>query len=553
MRNHRFMKLISQIVLWFCYSLAAGTPVTMDRYCDDFSKYSFVSDGSPNWLVHSGSWEVTNGVLRQVDFSQTETLIFLDKYSFSDCKIKVRFNPSGALEGVRAAGVVFRAVDYQNFYYVHFDSRNSQVVLVRHSPTNIWIVIERCRNVKIANNEWHNAEVSAIGNRIKVSLDDNVLIEKEDRFLSAGRVGLRCGQGIVEFDDYEVTGQPADDSQWVFERQQKDTKTLRLETPRVLATTKGGYFPVMVSLGGNKLGAVIRAGAGHVGIGGRLDWISSDDGGYTWSEPGVLVDSPWDDRNPAIVTLKDGKLLVIYSEASTYQEDGTFSFNAGNYKLFAVESSDNGKTWSAKRAIELQGHDNGSVYGQGIVLTNGDILVPFYWHGGGFIRSIDGGETWNAHIIMLQGCSEIAFLEVNPGEILAICRSDGLFAMRSQDNGNTWTKPERLTSKGQHPASIIKLQDGKVLLTYGSRIRPYGIVVAISDDLGLTFPDSQKAFITWDSTNTDSGYPSAVELENGSVAIIHYAVGSKILPWKIQAQCSILSAEALRNVLQQNR
>ncbi len=530
-------------------TVAAVTASEVFSYKDNFENYPFLSDASPNWVSHNGRWEVVNGHLRQLDKVLNGGLIFLDGKSFSDCQIKVKFNPTGDEKGVRAAGVIFRAKDCKNFYWIHFDSRNSQVVLARCATNNGWIVIQRAPKNKMVNGQWHDAEVTAVGNLITVKLNGKVVIEKEDNALTEGRVGLRVGQGLISFDDFEVTGRLADDSKFVMTKADEDKATQRLNVPRVISSKNCGYFPVMVHLGGQKLGAVIRAGAGHIGIKGRLDWITSEDGGKTWSKPTVIVDSPYDDRNPAAYVTKDGKIVVLYAEASMYDEQGQWSPKSGFYKLFQVESTDGGKTWSEKKSIEFEGHINYNVYGQGITLANGDILVPWYWSGGGFIRSTDGGKTWTApQVIMKQGCSEIAFVEVAENEILAMARADGLFAMRSLDNGKTWSAPERVTEKGLHPASIIKLADGRLFMAYGSRLRPYGVKVAISNDNGKTWKKENTAFVTWDSANTDCGYPSAVQLADGSVAIISYAVGSEILTWDAHSQCVVLSPEVLKKL-----
>ncbi|MBI1924373.1 exo-alpha-sialidase, partial [Candidatus Poribacteria bacterium] len=61
-----------------------------------------------------------------------------------------------------------------------------------------------------------------------------------------------------------------------------------------------GYFPVLINPHGEDILAVVRAGAGHVGITGRLDAVRSPDGGKTWTAPAVIVDSEVDDRNPAV-------------------------------------------------------------------------------------------------------------------------------------------------------------------------------------------------------------------------------------------------------------
>ena len=124
----------------------------------------------------------------------------------------------------------------------------------------------------------------------------------------------------------------------------------RLESAeRIVAVKGGGYFPVLIKLQDRMLGAALRGGAPHVGIEGRLDWIHSEDGGRTWSEPSVIVDSEFDDRNPALGQMSDGTIVMSYAEASTYNSDGKFDISVGAYILYYVTSADNGKTWSEKR------------------------------------------------------------------------------------------------------------------------------------------------------------------------------------------------------------
>lgn len=99
----------------------------------------------------------------------------------------------------------------------------------------------------------------------------------------------------------------------------------RLEGVEDFPVVKGaGYFPVLVKLKDGTLGAAVRGGDGHVGIKGRLDWIHSEDGGTTWSEPAVLADSRWDDGNAGVGVMPDGTVVMAYAEASTYNDEGEF-------------------------------------------------------------------------------------------------------------------------------------------------------------------------------------------------------------------------------------
>jgi hypothetical protein len=79
---------------------------------------------------------------------------------------------------------------------------------------------------------------------------------------------------------------------------------------RSLAVKNQGYSPVALRLRDGRIAVVLRGGAGHLEIQGRLDIIFSGDGGRTWTSPVVVVDSPVDDRNPALGQARDRTLVV---------------------------------------------------------------------------------------------------------------------------------------------------------------------------------------------------------------------------------------------------
>src|SRR6266550_6524219 len=81
-------------------------------------------------------------------------------------------------------------------------------------------------------------------------------------------------------------------------------------------------FPVAIHLKNGDVLAVLRGGAPHIGVKGRLDLVRSTDHGQTWSAPWTAVDEQFDDRNPAMGQLKDGTVVLAYSIASGYDATG---------------------------------------------------------------------------------------------------------------------------------------------------------------------------------------------------------------------------------------
>src|SRR5213078_2826673 len=69
---------------------------------------------------------------------------------------------------------------------------------------------------------------------------------------------------------------------------------------RSLVVSGQGYFPVALRLQDGRIAVVLRGGAAHLGIKGRLDMVYSSDEGKSWTRPTLVVDSPLDDRNPAL-------------------------------------------------------------------------------------------------------------------------------------------------------------------------------------------------------------------------------------------------------------
>jgi len=89
----------------------------------------------------------------------------------------------------------------------------------------------------------------------------------------------------------------------------------------------------------------------------------------------------------------------------------------------------------------------------------------------------------------------------------------------SVDEGHTWSSPRALNFHGS-PPHLLRHSSGALLLTYGYRSTPYGQRVAISRDEAQTW--EHDWIIRDDGPDSDLGYPSTVELGDGSLFTICY-------------------------------
>ena len=312
---------------------------------------------------------------------------------------------------------------------------------------------------------------------------------------------------------------------------------------RVAVMTHGGYFPVAIRLASGEVLAVMRGGAPHVGRAGRLDLAISRDGGKTWSEPWTAVNGPEDERNPALGQLADGTILLAYAVLSGYDASGLKLPPKGeqwNFDgVYLMRSRDKGKTWTKPVRSEAihdfyAGHGAVSPYGKIVQLADGTVIMAVYfafYDGRGdesyIFRSKDGGKTWGDPTLLGKGSNETAVLDLGGGRLLAAMRSakgGHLAVTRSDDRGYHWSEPAEITKDGEHPADLIRLADGRVLITYGERNAPMGARAALSRDGGMIWDAAGTVVISGDSPTGDCGYPSSVETAKGEIVTLYYQV-----------------------------
>jgi len=316
---------------------------------------------------------------------------------------------------------------------------------------------------------------------------------------------------------------------------------------RSLVVSGQGYFPVAIRLQDGRIAVVLRGGAPHVGIQGRLDMVFSSDEGRTWTKPALVIDSPLDDRNPALGQASDGALVVGYLRNGNYDDNGRYDPKLEKpIGTWVTRSVDGGQTWSESALIDTADIGWGSPYGKILVMPDGAMLMPIY---GGPIRapgekgaetdnsyvyrSTDNGKTWQRYATPgPQRFNETALVRLNSGRLLAAMRSQNkgdVSLSDSSDDGKTWSEPQPLTPAKVHPADLILLPDERILLVTGYRIGPFGVRGIVGDKHGK-FDYENRFILVNDATSTDCGYPSSVVLKDGRIFTVYYAVGSKDNP-----------------------
>ena len=306
-----------------------------------------------------------------------------------------------------------------------------------------------------------------------------------------------------------------------------------------------GYFPVVATPDGKECAVVLRSGAGHVGLGGRLDLVCSRDEGATWEAPQTIVDSELDDRNPAWGFAPDGTLVLAYHWQGSYDEEGRWTPEMGRVHTRTIRSRDCGRTWEDDRPLDFSALDGASPFGKIRGDEDGTLYMPIYGDHKvpdlkGYVevepadsptyllRSRDGGRTWGDPVLVALGLNEADVLFLPDGDWLFVSRSErgaALYSCRSSDRGETWGEVQQVTSEHEHPPDLTLLSNGCVLLLFGCRNPPFGVQGLISCDGGRSW-DARRLLLADDLPGRDIGYPSTVRLDSGRLVTVYYSAGN---------------------------
>lgn len=340
--------------------------------------------------------------------------------------------------------------------------------------------------------------------------------------------------------------------------------------------SKHGYFgwPTAVRLKNGKI-AVVASGfrLGHICPFGKTVIAYSNNEGRSYTYPAPVIDTVLDDRDGGIAAFGDSGVIITSFNLSIAFHRRCVGNNAYSLAYLNTVTQEEEKT--ALGSMFRLSYDNGVTFGpiykSPITSPHGPVALPdgtLLWVGTTYScddTRVMGVNNIQAYRIHLDGrmtyVGEIANpvhgdLNPRPCEPHTVVLQDGtilthirvqhtaelftLYQSESFDCGNSWTKPHQiLADRGGAPSHLLCHSSGVLIATYGFRgdplyTAPYGIRVMFSMDRGKTWEVDREIY--QNQVSFDLGYPSTVELHDGSLLTVFYATPAVGQPAVIMQQ-----------------
>ena len=338
---------------------------------------------------------------------------------------------------------------------------------------------------------------------------------------------------------------------------------------------KHNYFawPTIARLQDGKI-AVVASGfrRRHICPFGKTVISYSYDEGNTYTLPAPVIDTALDDRDGGIVPFGDKNVIVTsFNNKIIFQRKFADAYDNAYLDTITPEEEDKALGVNFRISNDC-GITFGKIHKSPVTSPHGPVELPdgtLLWVGRMFnpldveekedecvrafkinpdgttefvgeIENIDyeGTKTLSCepHCIVLKDGTILCHIRiqtyyygVDPKTIFTIFQSE------SKDNGKTWSKPKQiLEQQGGAPAHLFRHSSGMLVCTYGYRQTPFGIKVMFSKDEGKTWDTDNDLYIN--HVSDDIGYPSTVELKDGSLLTVFYARTAEDKPCTIVQQ-----------------
>ena len=341
--------------------------------------------------------------------------------------------------------------------------------------------------------------------------------------------------------------------------------TIRMQPATVISKQPHLYigWPTLTRRRNGELLLVFSGGReAHVCPFGRVEMMRSKDEGKSWSWPRVIMDGAIDDRDAGLLETARGSILVTTftslayagilqralardaNAADAWAKDKLARWREAHARIsqeqqqrelgvWMIRSTDGGVEWSQRYRCLVNSPHGPIQLSDGRLLYAGKEL----WqepHRVGVCESNDDGQSWRwlAEIPTRAGDDrndyhELHAVETASGRILAQIRNHNksdfgeTLQTESTDGGKTWSTPHSIGVWG-YPSHLLRLADDRILMTYGHRRKPLGNQARLSEDDGTTWSDP-LLLVDESLVSSDFGYPSTVQLDDGSLLSVWYA------------------------------
>ncbi len=336
----------------------------------------------------------------------------------------------------------------------------------------------------------------------------------------------------------------------------------------------------------------------HVDPFGIVVFYESHDNGETWSDPVVVADTVLDDRDSGVLYLGNGKIMVNWfcHDASHYLDPGEYvdwqkkvtpaqiaAVKAKWDKCDPLElrggsfisvSEDGGKTWGEPQRVPVKsphgmtmGQDGRTLYFFGVPAANWQLSGATGLKGGYayLFMSRDYGKTWSkrGEVALPKSLGKDVFfdecytIQLKDGSFIGCIRTERsdlghwtICVTRSRD-GVTWDTPKILRGADGEavngaPPHLLQLSNGVVLLAYTCRNgQTCGSRFRLSYDNGETWTNEFILCISDQPKHGDLGYPSTVELDDGTLLTTYYqAYGEDRMPSLLYTRWRLTEGES---------
>jgi hypothetical protein len=192
--------VVTLIVLLVTGSVAMADQLSFDAHATGKPPagwtVAMTGTGSPKWTVEEDATAPGGPKVVKQSGRATYPLLLKDGTNVKDGAVQVRFKAIAGSED-RAAGIVWRARDADNYYVVRANALEDNVVLyktVDGQRSSLDIVGRRGGygvNVPVPAERWHTLRIEFVGPHFTVTFNGTSLFDVEDAtFADGGMVGL---------------------------------------------------------------------------------------------------------------------------------------------------------------------------------------------------------------------------------------------------------------------------------------------------------------------------------------------------------------------------